>query len=639
MPIPTGFTTALDATGIAELAERARRTRGDILTMTTLAASGHPGGSMSSAEILTLVYARMDRARDAFVISCGHLSPGVYSALGRAGFIDVDEAITKFRKAGSRFAGHVETVVEGVVWDTGNLGQGLSAACAFAHARKLRADGGAVFCLMGDGEQQKGQQAEARDLAAKLRLDNLVAFVDRNGLQISGPTGTIMPQDIAALYRVAGWNVEEGDAHDLAALDAIVRRGLASGRPTCVIARSHMGQGVSFMVDRHEYHGSPLKEEQLAAALAELKLENRLGQYKARRAALPLVEEAKPREYATFPVEPGTPVEYKAGDKVALRDAYGRALADLARVNNAKDLRVIGVDCDLAVSTKLDILQKESLKDGPSPAAYLQVGIQEHNAATFAGALTREGYTVFWSTFGVFGVGEAYNQQRLNDLNHTRLKVALTHCGVDVGEDGKTHHAIDYVGLMRNFPGFEAIVPCDANQCDRAVRYAATREANVFLGMGRSKYPVLTREDGSAAFGGAYRFEYGRDEWLREGRDAVIVGLGHMAAFALEAHELLKKEGILVGVIAKASAKTADPVALEKAARLPLLVTLEDHNTMTGIGSVIAEWVANSPHRPRLIKLGVPRHASSGLATDLYRMLGLDGASVARTIRQAIGKG
>lgn len=628
-----GFETGtLTQAEIGELKERARQSRGDILHMTSLSASGHPGGSMSSIEILTWLYQRMDRNTDSLIVSCGHISPGVYSALGRAGYFDVEEAVATFRLAGSRYTGHVETIVPGIRWDTGNLGQGLSAACALAWTAKQQGTGGRIFCLMGDGEQQKGQLAEARDLAAKLKLDNLVALIDRNRLQISGDTDDVMPQDLAAIYSAHGWNVLEADAHDFQSLQQAAENALTTGGPALIIANSHMGHGVSFMEDQHKYHGSPLKPEQLTAAMEELGLPDRLEEYRTKRAAFKAPAEEHPFHCPDPGINPGMPREYAATEKVALRDAYGKAVVDLAAGNNKDGLKVIGIDCDLAGSTKLSLLQKEY------PEAFLQLGIQEHNAAAFAGTLSNNGLAVFYSTFGAFGLCEGYNQQRLNDLNHTRLNLVLTHCGIDVGEDGKTHHAIDYIGIIRNFFHWEGILPADANQMDRAVRYAATRQANVFIGMGRSALPVITNEDGKPAFGDGYAFVYGRDEWLREGADGTIIALGQMTGFALEAWEILRREGIRVGVLCKSCPRTIDQAAMDKALRTPAVFTLEDHNVETGIGAVIAEHCATTEHRPQLHRFGVTDYATSGSAADLYRSFDLDGASVARRVKDALEK-
>jgi len=275
-----GFSTpSLDAKTIAELEERARLARGAILTMTTLAGSGHPGGSMSSLEIYLVLWAfasvdprdpgRPDR--DRIVVSHGHTSPGVYAVLGQEGFFDLDDAIAHFRQAGSPFEGHVERSVPGVEWGTGNLGQGLSAGVGFALASRITGLGWRTFVAMSDGEQHKGQVAEARRLAAKEGLADITAVVDLNGIQISGRTADVMPVDVAKDFAADGWGVIEVDGHDLAAVYEAVAAAVAErDRPVAVIAHTVIGKGVSFMEGDAGWHGKAPSAEETKTALAEL---------------------------------------------------------------------------------------------------------------------------------------------------------------------------------------------------------------------------------------------------------------------------------------------------------------------------------------------------------------------------------
>ncbi len=194
-----------------------------IIMSTTLAGSGHPGGSMSSLHLLLLLYSTIEHdpcdscweGRDRLIVSMGHISPAVYSVLSEFGYLGADDFSIEFRRSGSAFPGHVESCVPGIEWNTGNLGQGLSAATGMALALKLQAKKNRVFTLMGDGEQQKGQISEARRFASKYGLNNLACLIDRNYLQIGGSTNTVMPQDIRADYAAAHWNVVYvEDGHD-----------------------------------------------------------------------------------------------------------------------------------------------------------------------------------------------------------------------------------------------------------------------------------------------------------------------------------------------------------------------------------------------------------------------------------------
>jgi transketolase len=185
---------------LSKLEETARLCRGDIMKMTTVAGSGHPGGSMSSIDIYTAVYSLADIPNDEIVVSHGHTSPGVYSILGRLGILDTEEILAFFRHISGPYEGHVESHLPGIVWSTGNLGQGLSAACGFAMAKKLKGDNGRVFALMSDAEQAKGQVAEGRRFARKFKLNNITVVIDDNNRQISGKVEDIMPINIKEDY-------------------------------------------------------------------------------------------------------------------------------------------------------------------------------------------------------------------------------------------------------------------------------------------------------------------------------------------------------------------------------------------------------------------------------------------------------
>jgi len=183
------------------------------------------------------------------------------------------------------------------------------------------------------------------------------------------------------------------------------------------------------------------------------------------------------------------------------------------------------------------------------PEWFFEGGIQEHNTAAIAGALSTQGVVVFFSDFGVFGVDETYNQHRLNDLNHTSLKLVCTHNGIDVGQDGKTHQCIDYAGVMNNLFGFKIIIPADGNQTDKIIRYVATHPGNFFVGVGRSKLPIILSEEGVPFFGEGYEFIYGKAEVVREGKLAVIISAGTLLHRAIQAWEILKEKGYSVRVV------------------------------------------------------------------------------------------
>lgn len=271
----------MNTNNYAELAEKARRIRINALKAIHAAKSGHPGGSLSSADILaTLYFGELNiepknpkmADRDKFVLSKGHAVPALYAALGERGFYEVSEMMT-LRQVGSKFQGHPNMrKVPGIEMSTGSLGQGFSAAVGMAIAGKIDKNPGRVYVLTGDGELQEGIVWEAAMQAAHRKLDNLVAIVDLNGLQIDGKVSDVKcvcPVD--EKFRSFGWNVINVDGHNFEELTtAFDEAKKCGGVPTAIIAHTHKGKGVSFMEDNAGWHGKAPSDEELAAAIEEL---------------------------------------------------------------------------------------------------------------------------------------------------------------------------------------------------------------------------------------------------------------------------------------------------------------------------------------------------------------------------------
>ncbi len=264
-----------------ELELIAQRIRLGIVKSIAAAGSGHPGGSLSIADILATLYFKVMRFdsknpkwpdRDRFVLSKGHAAPALYATLAEAGFIPKDELLT-LRKLGSRLQGHPSMKhVPGVEMSTGSLGQGLSAANGMALAAKLDKRPTRVYVILGDGEAQEGQVWEASMTSAHRKLDNLMVFLDYNGLQIDGKITDVKSfTDPAARWRAFGWHVIEIDGHDVQAIYSACEEAKAtSGRPTLVVAHTVKGKGVPFMENIADWHGKAPSEEQAEEAIKHI---------------------------------------------------------------------------------------------------------------------------------------------------------------------------------------------------------------------------------------------------------------------------------------------------------------------------------------------------------------------------------
>lgn len=271
----------MDAEAKKMLQKKAALIRRNAIGAVYSANSGHPGGSLSIADAMAYLYFKELRVdpknpkcpdRDRFVLSKGHCTPALYSALALKGYFPVEE-LKGFRHLGHFLQGHPDMKgVPGVDMSTGSLGQGISAACGMALSAKLSDKDYRVYAILGDGELEEGQVWEAAMFAAQYKLDNLCAWVDFNGLQIDGKVSDVMsPLPIPGKFREFGWNVIEICAHDLDQIDAAYSLAkVTKGKPTVIVAHSVKGKGVSFMENNYAWHGAAPNKEQFEQATAEL---------------------------------------------------------------------------------------------------------------------------------------------------------------------------------------------------------------------------------------------------------------------------------------------------------------------------------------------------------------------------------
>ena len=264
-----------------ELKRIANDVRFGIIEGVYSAGCGHPGGSLSIADMLTYLYFEemnidpkdpKKADRDRFVLSKGHTAPGLYSVLANRGFFDVEELKT-LRQIDSRLQGHPDMKgIPGVDMTTGSLGLGISAACGMALSAKVSGDSYRVYTIVGDGESEEGQVWEAAMFASHYKLDNLVAIIDWNGLQIDGPVAEVMnPTPHDEKFRAFGWHVISINAHDFSEIEAALNEAkTVKGKPTAIIMKSLKGKGVSYMENKCEWHGQAPKADLYEVAIADL---------------------------------------------------------------------------------------------------------------------------------------------------------------------------------------------------------------------------------------------------------------------------------------------------------------------------------------------------------------------------------
>jgi len=307
--------------------------------------------------------------------------------------------------------------------------------------------------------------------------------------------------------------------------------------------------------------------------------------------------------------------------KIATREAYGAALVELGRLNP----NVVVLDADLAKSTKTADFSKEF------PQRFFDVGIAEQNMIGTAAGLAAAGKVPFASSFAVFATGRVYDQIR-NSVAYPRLnvKIAATHAGVTVGEDGASHQMVEDIALMRVLPNMTVIVPADAVETRAAVLAAAEMDGPVYIRLGRSGVPVLHDENN-------FRFEPGRAVTLREGNDVAVIACGIMAAAALEAAEKLAGEGVSVRVLDVHTIKPLDVQAVVEAAKITgAVVTAEEHSIIGGLGGAVAEALAE--HHPVPVRrVGVlDTFGESGKPDELLEKYGLTPADITLAVHEVL---
>lgn len=312
---------------------------------------------------------------------------------------------------------------------------------------------------------------------------------------------------------------------------------------------------------------------------------------------------------------------YKIGEKKATREAYGAALAEFG-----SDERIVVLDADLSKSTKTDSFKKVY------PERFVNVGIAEGNMMSVAAGLSACGKIPFASSFAMFAAGRAFEQIR-NSICYPKLnvKIGATHAGISVGEDGATHQCLEDIGIMRTLPNMTIINPADAAEARLAVKAAIDHEGPVYMRFGRLAVPTIFGED--------YKFELGKGVQLADGKDVSIIATGLMVPYALEAKTALAEIGIDARVINIHTIKPIDSEIIIKAAReTGAIVTAEEHNIIGGLGSAVAEVLAENAPAP-MLRVGTRDvFGRSGVPARLFEIYGLDTKTTVEKAKEVVAK-
>lgn len=652
---------------LEQLIEKAKEMRAYNMVAITAAGSGHTGGTLSIMDVTAALYLKEishDPAnpdwedRDRVFWSAGHKAPALYVALGETGYFDLDEVV-KLRKLWSGFEGHPNRFkLPGLELSSGSLGQGLGVAIGCALNARLEKKDYRIFCILGDGELNEGSIWESAMSAAHYKLDNLTAIVDRNNLQIDGPTKEIMClEDLTAKWQSFGWHSIEIDGHDMTEiLKSFEKAKSLKGKPTVIIAHTVKGKGVSFAENVVGYHGVCPKDgrsgkESLDQALKDIgdpqfskeKIDHLLKMASDYQSKVDKkVEDSLPKFSGNYWWNSSSSMQVKMEPT---RNGFGQAIEELG-----KDEKVVAFGADITNSIRMN----QFYENHPErKERFFQIGIAEQNMTQVASGFAKEGKTAFIGSYAVFVTGRNWDQVRTTVCyNNFNVKIANAHAGLSVGADGATHQALEEISNMYYLPNMHLIVPSDSLETEKGTMAVAKIYGPAVIRYAREATPIVTKKDTPYAFGKAnvIRFREEKEEFVdafetkiashyqSEKEDVCIITCGPMVAEAMRAAYILKKEyNLETRILNIHTVKPLDKESIIKAAEeIGLLMTVEEHQR-GGFGNIIAGVIAAGKkyNAPLLLDMmGVEdQFGLSGAPWELIKVFGLTAEHIAQRIK------
>uniref|UniRef100_A0A9J8CFA5 Transketolase n=1 Tax=Cyprinus carpio carpio TaxID=630221 RepID=A0A9J8CFA5_CYPCA len=649
-----------DEKTLQALKDIANKLRIHSIKQTCASNSGHPTSCCSAADLMSVLFFHTMRYKaddprnhnnDRFILSKGHAAPLLYAAWAEVGFIKESELLN-LRKIDCDLEGHPTPKLAFVDVATGSLGQGLGAACGMAYTGKYFDKASyRVYCMMGDGECSEGSVWEAMAFASYYKLDNLVAIIDVNRL---GQSEAAPLQHNMNIYKdrceAFGFNTYVVDGHDVEELcKALWHAEQTKGKPTAIVAKTFKGKGLkgdylySILQDQHyindicysdcphshgltcdlcsgiedqdNWHGKPIPkdcvEELINHILSQIQSPN-----KPLHPQLPN-EDAAPADLT--PIRLLTAPEYKIGDKMSTRKAYGVALKKMGDASP----RVVALDGDTKNSTFSDIFKKAH------PDRFIECFIAEQNMVSVAiGCATRDRTVSFASTFAAF-FARAYDHIRMAAISQSNVNLVGSHCGVSIGEDGPSQMALEDLAMFRAIPTCTVFYPSDGVSTERAVELAANTKGICFI--------RTSRPDTAVIYDAGEKFEVGKAKVVRQSdKDQVtVIGAGVTLHEALAAHDQLAKEGVNIRIIDPFTIKPLDASTIVASARATggRVITVEDHYKEGGLGEAVLSAVGEEPgivvHR-----LAVSHVPHSGKPQELLDMFGISAKSIVAAVKQ-----
>jgi transketolase len=537
----------------------------------TAAGSGHTGGTLSIMDITAALYLKKIRHdpanptwedRDRVFWSVGHKAPALYIALAETGYFPLDDTV-KLRKLWSGFEGHPNRLkLPGLELSAGSLGQGLGVAIGCALNAKLEKKDYRVYSILGDGELNEGSVWEAAMCASHYKLDNLTAIVDRNNLQIDGPTKEVMSlEPLLSKWQAFGWHTLEIDGHNMSQiLSALDETEKIKDKPTVIIAHTVKGKGVSYAENIVGYHGIAPKDgrsgkESLDQALKDIgdsqfakeKVDHLLKiAFDYQSKVDKKVEDSLPKFSRNYWWNSSSSMQVKMEPT---RNGFGQAIEELGN-----DKNVVALGADITSSIRMD---KFYALHPERKNRFFEIGIAEANMTLVASGLAKEGKIPFIGSYGVFVTGRNWDQIRTTVCyNNYNVKIADAHAGISVGADGATHQALEDISNLYYLPNMHLTVPCDSIETEKSTKAVAYIKGPAVIRYAREATPIVTTSDSPYQFGLANIIRYRKEkknfieafeiklssDYTSEGEDLTLVACGPMVAEAMRAAYILKEE-------------------------------------------------------------------------------------------------
>ena len=603
------------------------RCRSDILTMTTAAGSGHPTSSLSAVELMVTLYfkyLRLDTEHphalnnDRVIFSKGHASPLLYALFHVAGIIS-DEELVQYRQFGSVLEGHPTPRFPYADIATGSLGQGLAVGLGEAIAGAPR-----VFVLLGDGELSEGAIWEAVMAAGHHKTSNLIALADINALEQSGSTMDAWDTEtFRKRFEAFGWAVIVVDGHDLKMLDTAYQKAIDyRAGPTVILAKTKKGNGISFLENKHGWHGKVLSKEQLKIALGEVGVIDRSFEGIIKKPEI--VKENVLRKQDAYGKK------YVPFEKLTTtREGFGKALVRLG----ARDAHMMVLDGDLEKSTYTHLFH-EAL-----PKQFFECHIAEQLMVGIAAGMSICGKYPVISSYGGF-LTRGFDQLRMAALSGIAMMVNGSHGGVSVGPDGASQMGLEDIALFRSLPNSVVMSPADAVSAEKLTECINGYAGIAYIRTTRPNLPILYEETAKFTIGGSITHKEqsttSRNATRGENRLITIIASGITVHEALKAQKELEDKGIRTRVIDCYSIKPIDAQTIRNAAALSKqLIIVEDHYPEGGLGEAVFTALSGTNLervRPSLqmniTHLAVRKPPMSGTADELLRYEAIDATAI-----------